>query len=1079
MGLLARAELDAHPSNGCTMARKSSRRSVHQFQAVKLRLEVLEDRLAPAKLVDAMDVTYLDAAGNQVAIHTSLPLFNSATVNSVLLFDKGSVNGDNSTPQQLQKIDLAQLGTAAEGTNLSVVPQNAPTDLSDVGFINAGGIDLGTMRIQGDLGGISAGSGSSKVSAVASLTVQSMGAHGTATQAAGGNLSSAISGKLQQLIVIGSFVNEDLSAGQIGSLYIGGSLIGTTDNTGQISATGGIGGVTIGGDLQGGSGKNSGQITTPASIDHVSIGHSVIGGSGNGSAEIFATRSLGNVSMGGSLIGGTGQGSGYIEGHASLGQVNITGDVNGSTGAPYSAEIKSEYGSIAGLNVGGYFGGFVLANNGGNIGVVSIGGNIVGGASDGSGLVWSNGGSITSVTVGGAILGGGGKNSGQVSAGGSIGPVKIGHGIVGSSGIGSGGIFAGKSLGNVTLGGSLVGGLGGGSGSIQGVSSIGQVNITGDVNGSSGTPYSALIKSEYGTIAGLSVTGSFSGTILANHGGNIGVVSIGGSIIGGSPNTGFPMGLVWSPAGSITQVTVGGAILGGGGMNSGGISAGTDIGPVKVGHGVIGGKGGGSGQIYAGHYLSSVTLGGSLVGGLGSGSGRIEGHQGLGQVNITGDVNGSTGTPYSGQIKSEYGNIAAVAISGSLSGLIFTNHGGSLGPVKIGGSIVGGSADDTGFVFSTGSISSVIVGGDVVGGSGLDAGEIQAGTGGIGPVTIGGSVRGGKGNFSGSLRSYGSIGNVTLGSASQKGLLLGGSGANSGIISAGGSLGFVTVFGDLRGGSVASSGTITAESGLLAGVRINGSLIGTFSNTGVIFSGGDLGPVTITLDLVGGKTSGTTSLDSSGYIEGAHVASVSIGGSLLSGTNTGTGTLTRDGSIRARNDLGPVVVTGDIVGNAANPVVISAEGQANPTAFVDIAIRSLSVGGSVTYASILGGYDPSENGVNGEAQIGSVSVGGFWVASNLATGVLPGPDGLLGTADDTEISGGTDQLASSIASIVIGKQVLGAPGSGNTMVHFGFVAEWIKSLEVNGVQIALHSGPQNDDLAVGTSGEVTLLEVTS
>ncbi len=157
------------------MTSKSSRRSDRRFPRARLRLEILEDRLAPATLVDAMDVTYLDAKGNQVNIHASLPLFNAATVNSVLLFNTGSVNGDNSRSQQLQEIDLTKLGTAAEGTSLSVVPQNAPTDLADVGLINAGGIDLGLVKIQGDLGAITAGSGSSTVAAVASLVVVSIG----------------------------------------------------------------------------------------------------------------------------------------------------------------------------------------------------------------------------------------------------------------------------------------------------------------------------------------------------------------------------------------------------------------------------------------------------------------------------------------------------------------------------------------------------------------------------------------------------------------------------------------------------------------------------------------------------------------------------------------------------------------------------------------------------------------------------------------------------------------------------------------------------------------------------------------
>jgi hypothetical protein len=116
--------------------------------------------------------------------------------------------------------------------------------------------------------------------------------------------------------------------------------------------------------------------------------------------------------------------------------------------------------------------------------------------------------------------------------------------------------------------------------------------------------------------------------------------------------------------------------------------------------------------------------------------------------------------------------------------------------------------------------------------------------------------------------------------------------------------------------------------------------------------------------------------------------------------------------------------------------------------------------------------------VNGEAQIGKVFVGGDWIASNLATGVLPGADGLFGTADDTEIPGGTDQLASSIAGIIINGQVMGTPSSVSSTDHFGFVAEWVKSLKVHGVQIPLQPGPHNDDLTIGTTGDVTVLEIT-
>jgi hypothetical protein len=39
------------------------------------------------------------------------------------------------------------------------------------------------------------------------------------------------------------------------------------------------------------------------------------------------------------------------------------------------------------------------------------------------------------------------------------------------------------------------------------------------------------------------------------------------------------------------------------------------------------------------------------------------------------------------------------------------------------------------------------------------------------------------------------------------------------------------------------------------------------------------------------------------------------------------------------------------------------------------------------------------------------------------------------------------------------------------------VAQWIVSLKVGGKVIPLKPGPHNDNLAIGTSGDVTLLEV--
>src|SRR6516165_4765266 len=79
------------------------------LRPVCLRLQELETRLVPATLVDPMTVTFKDADGHNATVSVSRPLFDAATVNQVFTFDTGSVNGDNSVPQQLQKLNFTAL----------------------------------------------------------------------------------------------------------------------------------------------------------------------------------------------------------------------------------------------------------------------------------------------------------------------------------------------------------------------------------------------------------------------------------------------------------------------------------------------------------------------------------------------------------------------------------------------------------------------------------------------------------------------------------------------------------------------------------------------------------------------------------------------------------------------------------------------------------------------------------------------------------------------------------------------------------------------------------------------------------
>src|SRR5260370_9836038 len=153
--------------------------------------------------------------------------------------------------------------------------------------------------------------------------------------------------------------------------------------------------------------------------------------------------------------------------------------------------------------------------------------------------------------------------------------------------------------------------------------------------------------------------------------------------------------------------------------------------------------------------------------------------------------------------------------------------------------------------------------------------------------------------------------------------------------------------------------------------------------------------------------------------------------------------------MRGGKDIGAITVNHDLLGNTTNPVVISARGQAVPTATTDVAIQSLTVRGLVQYTNILAGYDVDGNPVNGDAQIGDVIVDRDWIASNLVAGVMAGADGLFGTADDAIIPGGSPGIIARINSITINGQVSGTPAAVNSTDHFGIVAEEIGSLRIN------------------------------
>jgi hypothetical protein len=230
-------------------------------------------------------------------------------------------------------------------------------------------------------------------------------------------------------------------------------------------------------------------------------------------------------------------------------------------------------------------------------------------------------------------------------------------------------------------------------------------------------------------------------------------------------------------------------------------------------------------------------------------------------------------------------------------------------------------------------------------------------------------------------------------------------------------------------------------------------------------------------DLVGGNASGKAELIESGFIRAKRIASLTLGGSLIGGRDDTTGQFNNNGAVRADEDIGTILIKGNIAGNETKRAVITAVGQAIPTATTDVAIGRVTVRGRVEFGLIDAGLAPDRTARNADAQIGPVVVGGDWVASSLVAGSLPGATGLVGDSDDVKMSGAgvKDEPAvfSKVTSWTVGGQVLGTVGAGD---HFGVVAEEVGVVSVGGTPIPMTAGAGNDDILLGITGDFRVNE---
>jgi hypothetical protein len=554
-----------------------------------------------------------------------------------------------------------------------------------------------------------------------------------------------------------------------------------------------------------------------------------------------------------------------------------------------------------------------------------------------------------------------------------------------------------------------------------------------------------------------------------------------GNILAGDTNTVTPglaslrvqsmglRGLTTQPAGGTLESTIIGSLSSlrvGSNLDQVGIEVkvtGTDLGHASIGSLVVVGSVGGF--VFATGNIRTVSVGGSMTGG-------VQSLGSLGSVSIGGSVIG-------GVVKADH-DIGKVVVGGSVTGgaIEFTGEiaaGGNAGAITIRGDLDGGSGLSSGRV-SCGTIATIVVGGSLVGGTGGTSGVIAANA--MNSVSVGGDLIGGAGARSGWIGDSAGAATLKMGMVRIGRDVRGGSGPITGVIDAA-LLKNVSVGGNLVGGTGDSSGQIGGE--VVGAVSIHGSVLGGSASDAGVITAETLGRVVIGGDLRGGDDPINASIRSSGNIEANTMTSVSIGGSIIAGRNNNVDpiahSLGQSGAITLILGIGSLTVGGSLVGNATNHVVISAQGQAKPTAPNDVAIARLTVLGSVEFTDILAGYTPSvtPSGIRyvpagADAQIGRVFVGVDWIASTLLVGAIVSGNSFTRIVDPKD----NPAILSSIAAVTIGGRVQADPGT-VTPPPSGFAAEFIKSLTVGGVALLLSAGAHNDHLFVVPN--VRLLEV--
>jgi hypothetical protein len=633
-------------------------------------------------------------------------------------------------------------GSIFSGNNTSSSTPNGGQPGSGPGgkLINSGAIraahDIPLVHVFGDIVGNS--NTSVVISAVGQTPAPATGpdlAIGSFT--AGGRVSFAnieagydltdaavnANGSIGTFAVTGDFIGSEVMADKIGTVTVGGSVVGNQANTGLINVTGGLGLVTIKGNLDAGGTNNSGAIFDGGNALAITVGGSVLGGGGADSGEIKITGNAGLIHVGHDVSGGSSATSGRIEVDGNTPGISVGGSLNGARHS-HTGEIIV----------------------GGNAGIVTIGADINGGDNatqsatatpiDITNTGYIQAGHFTSVTVNGSIFSGNNTSSSTPNGG------QPGSGPGGAL-TNSGAIRAAHDIPLVHVFGDIVGNSNtsvviSGKGQATPPATTPDLAIGSFIAG--GRVTFANIEAGYdltdtavnanGSIGSLAITGDFFGSEAVAD--KIGTVGVGGSVIGASGNTGMI-----SATGGLGAVTIKGNLAGGNGNNSGAISDGGNALGISVGGSVLGGSGLNSGQIKITGNAGLIHVGHDVSGGNSASSGRIEVDGNTLGVSVGGSLNGARHN-HTGEIIVG-GNAGIVSVGGDINGGDNATQSATPTPIDI---------TNTGFI-QAGHFTSVTVNGSIFSGFNTSSSTPQNGTPGSGP--------GGKLTNSGAIRATNDI----------------------------------------------------------------------------------------------------------------------------------------------------------------------------------------------------------------------------------------------------------------------------------------------------------------------------------